>query len=228
MSNQALSYEEVDRLVDSYKARMSNNDSAASSDIELLLQGFAGYITKWISILRGNTPNLQDSNTITFLTLMSKVLNTNDVFSTLDVIKGCYRDSDSDEIYSDVIIMFIECVARYERRDYAGFTHYLSRVFPYRVFRAVMDKLEDTRTNVSLDNLPITRRKYESTAAYQDPYYDNLRLECLSNGESELFDMYFLRGMSYNDIAKIKGIGRRQVVRRVKVVRTKILEWAAL
>lgn len=238
--NQPTSYEDIDILVMDYKNKMLRGDSTASESLSEIITLFDGYILKWTSILTGHNPNISDGESVAFLTLFGH----KNVFTTVEMLRDCYSKYEKDEMYNEVLVKFIDKIVFFDKLPYASFTHYISTVFKYDMFRMVMSRYREV---VDCKNTSY----YSTTDDYSD-YRDTPGISYMVDTSDDIVSMVplpeslkslescfpslnpmernvlrmFSSGVSYEDIANMLGVTRRSIVRRVKSIKNKLSGWA--
>jgi len=233
MSNndtRTLTYEEVDTLVDNYKEALGKDLPEATGYLSEIISAFNGYILKWVSILGGSNPNLLDGESVAFMCMFGA----NNVYSAIDVLRYCYSGYNHDELYSEVVIRFIEVIVRFTKVMYVGFSYYLSRVFRFEMFRMVRNRYRDATASSNTIDIQDPDFLYKGEMIDKAQYIsltpdvcevlstDN-KIPCLDGRDKGILLMYVRGG--YNEISETLGITRRSAVVRVSKIRRKLKVW---
>jgi hypothetical protein len=226
-----ITYEEVDILVDNYKEMVGSDSQDCPECLSKLINSFNGYILKWVNLLSGANPNMLDGESVAFMSMFGR----SNLYSAVDTIRECYGNYSEQELYSEVLIQFIDTVMRYERVKYSGFTNYLVAVFKFRLYRMVVSKHKETikdnnstRLHPTVEagpdiELPDYDHNINLLPDVVDIYYNRADLPCLTNSEKNILSLFMRDG--YQGVADTLGNTRRSAVEKVAVIKKKLRRW---
>ena len=219
-----ITYNDIDNMILNYKNLLASDDvcdkEAAGNYLGTIVELFDGYIIKWVTILNGGNPNMSDKETIAFLTLIGKNLQLSNVNDVIDKVRSVFARKSYDELYSDILILFIETIARFEKRHITHFTYYLTKVFYYRVYRSYLSQSIVTSRDNMIDIIDMNE-----VPSQEIDYNIDRITESLDDGELELYILFNDKNMSYDEIATLKGLSRGRIVEKVRVINKKIRDW---
>jgi DNA-directed RNA polymerase specialized sigma24 family protein len=219
-----ITYDEIDNIVINYKQLLLSNTpedyDAASKQLEQMINLFDGYIIKWVTILKGGNPNMSDKETISFIALIGKNLQLSNINDVIDKISSVFARRSYDELYSDILVLFIETITRFEKLPRAHFTYYLTKVFYYKVYRLYLKQ----STIISRENL-IDHIEIDTISSQEPDYNVECITESLDDSELELYTLFNDKNMSYDEIASLKGLSRGRIVEKIRIIHNKIREW---
>jgi hypothetical protein len=161
--------------------------------LEKLITAFNPFLLKWLSVVKHATVNIKDTDTVKFVS-MFKCSSLVEFKSSVSC--KLYYMTD-DDMYGELLVMFIDSVERYVDNGTVFFQGYLKQTFLYKLYRWVNDAIKK-------DVMYAPRYSDTELLEYDnregDPYHIITR--CLDDRERNILTSVFIDGMSREEVAK--------------------------
>lgn len=156
------SSKEIDQLAIKYS---ENKDVKLG---QLIISAFEPYFQKYVGLLRGYSRDPSNPDTVKFFRLFTKDVNNNkklgvtDSQSVLYVLKTAFQAYTKEDLYHEVMAIFIEALSqykpiiKYDKKNYISFTHFVQTRVRYRLFARVYKISKDALTTNPLEYRDIT------------------------------------------------------------------------
>ena len=192
--------DEINVFVNNYKV------SRDKESLEQLLIIFDPFLQKWVNIVKFGTVNILDSDTAKFISLFG----CNCLTDFKDrIVKKFYHMTDED-MYGELVILFIYTIEKYIFNGNVFFPGYLSNSFIYRLYRWVSATIKrDISVYVS---------DYSDDNMYTDDVHE-IVFKCLTPKEQNILTSVYIDRIDKDEIARMNhiSIGRLNgIIAKVK------------
>jgi RNA polymerase sigma factor (sigma-70 family) len=138
-----FNFEEVNELVRTYHEAPDKATQALYRD--KILRCFHRYFMKYVGMLKGYVDTMYSSDTRQFLALFLSNQEKNPyrlkkIMYQLPQIMESYSD---DDIYSELVIIFLELLDKHEFRDNTSFVHYVTKYMRWKIQKFISKVFRD-------------------------------------------------------------------------------------
>ncbi len=212
------SIEGINDLVYEYQ---SNKDATSLED---LISAFDPFIRKWASIVSGSYINVQDPDISKFVALFGRT----DMAQLYSLLHHVCNGLMTEDVYDEVLLVFIHKVINYSRDHGVGFQGYLKSTFRFDMYRWVCNRLKGPA--IIYDSELYEELVHRMAAppmgvAYTTILSDSTVLPCLSPKEKFILTLRYMDGVSTGDIAEIYGSSEATINSIVAIARAKLTAW---
>lgn len=168
MSKKAYSFDEIDDIVDTYKSSTGQERSAALDTLLAILQP---YLLKYVKMLKSDSKSEYDNKDAKeFLSLfLSKKNKESKAKSFADVkrlLVGTLSAYSIEDLYSELTVIIIVLLDKYERRPGINCMRYLTRYFRYYVRNWIVRISRDPLFHVDEEEMLENKESYNLDAFY--------------------------------------------------------------
>lgn len=209
--------EEIDGLVDKYQTTKDGES------LEVLIDAFDPFITKWINIATGNYINVQDPEVGQFVSLY----NLDDISSLRTILRKATADMNEYDVRSELLLIFIQKVINF-KYNCVHFPGYLKSTYKYDVYRWINNRLRYREVydgelyDRMVDGIASKPLGIPDTNIISDPTI----LPCLTPKEKMILTLKYMDGMSTEDIADIYGYRHpNSITNIISKAKRKLSEW---
>lgn len=216
-SQEWLDYKQIDEMVKEYKCSETDKDAAFSK--AALLRAFHKYFMKYVSLLKGTIGTIDNSDTMSFLALFLSGLQKTpkDYVSIYKYIVYICRQLEEEDIYNQLVAIFIELLDKFEFYPEVSFSRYITKYMRWTIKAWIMEIARDPLTGPPYAEIEecIEAEMRQNNVYYINTELPKLDLAWVSDATSTLFSVLttyerFLLYLNYKE-----GLGVRQISERL-------------